>query len=62
MGVPVLGYKTEELPAFYNSHSGLKVDYKVNDACEMAKIIKAKRDNNRLLKQKEITISLVEFF
>ncbi len=46
MGVPVLGYKTEELPAFYNSHSGLKVDYKVNDACEMAKIIKAKRDNN----------------
>ncbi len=45
MGVPVLGYKTEELPAFYNSHSGLKVDYKVDSAEEMAKIIKAKRDN-----------------
>ena len=45
MGVPVLGYQTEELPAFYNSHSGLKVDYKVNDASEMARIIKAKRDN-----------------
>ena len=45
MGVPVLGYKTEELPAFYNSHSGLKVDYKVESASEMAKIIKAKRDN-----------------
>ena len=45
MGVPVLGYKTEELPAFYNSHSGLKVDYKVEDAFEMAKIIKAKREN-----------------
>ena len=46
MGVPVLGYKTEELPAFYNSHSGLKVDYKVESAEEMAKIIKSKRDNN----------------
>ena len=46
MGVPVLGFKTEELPAFYNSHSGLKVDYKVEDAKEMAKIIKAKRDNS----------------
>ena len=45
MGVPVLGYKTEELPAFYNSHSGLKVDYKVEDAAEMARIIKAKREN-----------------
>ena len=46
MGVPVLGYKTEELPAFYNSHSGLKVDYKVESAQEMAKIIKSKRDNH----------------
>ena len=45
MGVPVLGFKTEELPAFYNSRSGLKVDYKVESAEEMAKIIKAKRDN-----------------
>lgn len=45
MGVPVLGYKTEELPAFYNSHSGLKVDYKVDSAKEVAEIIKAKRDN-----------------
>ena len=45
MGVPVLGYKTEELPAFYNSHSGLKIDYKVDSAEEMARIIKAKREN-----------------
>ena len=46
MGVPVLGYQTEELPAFYNSHSGLKVDYKIDSAQEVAKIIKSKRDNN----------------
>ena len=45
MGVPVLGFKTDELPAFYNSHSGLKIDYKVESAEEMAKIIKSKRDN-----------------
>ena len=45
MGVPVLGYKTDELPAFYSSHSGLKVDYKVESAQEMAKIIKEKREN-----------------
>lgn len=46
MGVPVLGYQTEELPAFYNSHSGLKVDYRVENAKEMALIIKSKRENN----------------
>ena len=46
MGVPVLGFKTEELPAFYTSRSGLRVDYKVESALEMAKIIKEKRDNN----------------
>lgn len=46
MGVPVLGYRTEELPAFYNSHSGLKVDYSVENPAEMASIIKNKRINN----------------
>jgi len=46
MGVPVLGYKTNELPAFYNSHSGLNVDYRVDSPLEMAKIIKEKRDNH----------------
>lgn len=45
MGVPVLGFKTSELPAFYNSHSGLKVDYQVDSAEEMAEIIKNKREN-----------------
>ena len=36
MGVPVLGYKTDELPAFYTAHSGLKVDYKLENAKEAA--------------------------
>jgi len=45
MGVPVLGYKTKELPAFYTSHSGLMVDYQVDSPLEMANIIKEKRNN-----------------
>lgn len=45
-GVPVLGYKTDELPAFYTRRSGLKVDYRVDSYKEAAEIIKAKRDNN----------------
>ena len=44
VGVPVLGYQTEELPAFYTRKSGLKVDYAIKDTKDAAKIIKAKRD------------------
>ena len=43
-GVPVLGYQTSELPAFYTRTSGLKVDYAIKDANDAAKIVKAKRD------------------
>ena len=46
MGVPVLGYQTEELPDFYTRHSGLKVDYRVDSPLEIANIIKEKRNNN----------------
>ena len=46
MGVPVLGFQTEELPAFYTPHSGLKVDYKVESYEDAARVIKAKRENN----------------
>ncbi|ADH60141.1 Indigoidine synthase A family protein [Thermoanaerobacter mathranii subsp. mathranii str. A3] len=43
-GVPVVGFKTWEFPAFYTRESGLKVDYKVDDEIEAAKIIKTKWD------------------
>lgn len=43
-GVPVLGYQTEELPAFYTRTSGLKVDHAVKDAAEAAAIVRAKRE------------------
>lgn len=43
-GVPVLGYGTSELPAFYARSSGHRVDYRVDSAAEVAKIARAKWD------------------
>jgi pseudouridine-5'-phosphate glycosidase len=43
-GVPVIGFKTDELPAFYSRKSGFKVDYRVNTVEELAKAIKTKWD------------------
>ena len=43
-GVPVLGYQTEEMPAFYTTHSGFKVDYRVDTPEDAAAILKAKLD------------------
>ena len=45
MGVPVLGFQTKELPAFYTRRSGLKVDYEIKDYQEAAEIILQKRKN-----------------
>ena len=42
-GVPVLGYKSENLAAFYSKDSGLKLDYKMEDEKEIAKAIYFKR-------------------
>lgn len=41
-GVPVLGYQTKELPAFYTRKSGFNVDYSVESPLELAKIYHAK--------------------
>ncbi|EOD00686.1 pseudouridine-5'-phosphate glycosidase [Caldisalinibacter kiritimatiensis] len=43
-GVPVIGYKTDEFPAFYTRKSGFKVDYKVDSVKELATAIKTKWD------------------
>lgn len=43
-GVPVVGYQTEELPAFYTRKSGFKVDYKVDSPKEIANALKTKWD------------------
>ncbi|MEN7550577.1 pseudouridine-5'-phosphate glycosidase [Rapidithrix thailandica] len=41
-GVPVIGYQTEEFPAFYTRNSGLPVDYQVNSLAELASLIQTK--------------------
>ena len=43
-GVPVIGFGTEELPAFYTRHSGFKVDYRIDTPEELAAAFKAKTD------------------
>lgn len=46
LGVPVLGYQTDELPAFYTRKSGFKVDYKMKNPKEIADLLKAKWNLN----------------
>ena len=41
-GVPVLGYGTEEFPAFYSRESGFSVDYRVDTPKEVADVLKAR--------------------
>ena len=43
-GVPVIGYGTDELPAFYTRKSGFKVDYRLDTPEELAAAWKAKLD------------------
>lgn len=43
-GVPVLGYRTEELPAFYTRKSGFSTDYRVDSPEEIADIIRIKQE------------------
>jgi pseudouridylate synthase len=42
-GVPVLGYRTDEFPAFYTRASGLPVPHRVESPAETARVIDAKR-------------------
>ena len=43
-GVPVIGYQTEELPAFYTRKSGFGVDYRLDTPDEVAAAFRAKLD------------------
>ena len=43
-GVPVIGYGTEELPAFYTRTSGFRVDYRMDTPAELAKAFKTQND------------------
>ncbi len=43
-GVPVIGYGTEELPAFYTRKSGFGVDYRIDTPEDLAKAFYVKQD------------------
>lgn len=43
-GVPVIGYQTDELPAFYTRKSGYKLVQRCDSPLEIAKILKTKYD------------------
>ena len=43
-GVPVIGYGTDELPAFYTRHSGFGVDYRADSPAQLAGMFKAQKE------------------
>ena len=44
MGVPVIGYNTDDFPAFYTRASGLKVPLRLNSASEIAAFDRASKE------------------
>jgi len=60
-GVSVLGWKCNELPAFYSRKSGLFVDEKVESAREVAEIAKS-RDELKLQNSILLTVPVPESF
>ncbi|MFQ3657606.1 MAG: pseudouridine-5'-phosphate glycosidase [Anaerolineae bacterium] len=45
-GVPILGYQTDSLPAFYSRDSGLAIDVRVETPEQVARIVRAARQIN----------------
>lgn len=41
LGVPVIGYGTDEFPAFYSSTSGIRLQYRVDDVDTLARVVQA---------------------
>ena len=39
-GVPVLGFQTDQFPAFYTRQSGLAVDYRLDEPAELAQVLR----------------------
>ncbi len=46
MGVPVIGYQTEDFPAFYFQKSGFQVDYRLDTPRDIAHLINTQRQLN----------------
>lgn len=44
LGVPVIGYQTDDIPAFYSRSSGLRADTCAETPQEIARIVRARRE------------------
>lgn len=45
-GVPVIGYKTNEMPSLHTRKSGFSLDYKIDSSLDISKVLKIKWDLN----------------
>ncbi|MFN4294021.1 MAG: pseudouridine-5'-phosphate glycosidase [Thermoflexales bacterium] len=43
LGVPVIGYQTDEIPAFYTRRSGLRADVRAETPQDVARIVRTRR-------------------
>ncbi|MCX7023895.1 MAG: pseudouridine-5'-phosphate glycosidase [Spirochaetes bacterium] len=43
-GVPVIGFRTREFPAFYTSRSGMTLEMRAEEPADIARFLRAKRD------------------
>ena len=48
MGVPVVGYRTDELPGFFSAETGIKLDCRVDDVAEIVGLYRAHRALGRM--------------
>ena len=46
LGVPVIGYQSDDIPAFYSRSSGIRADIHAIDAHAVAQIVRARRELN----------------
>ncbi len=60
-GVPVLGWRCDEMPAFYSRSSGLPVDERIETAAEAAEIARS-RDDLQLKNAVLLTVPVPEKF
>ncbi len=58
-GVPVVGWRTQDFPAFYSRRSGLRVDVQVEDAAAVARLYHAQRAH-RLDQSLLVTVPVAE--
>ena len=47
LGIPVVGYRTSELPAFFTADSGIRLSSRIESAAEIARLVLAHRTLDR---------------